>query len=59
MERAFERLEKLNGVKYKQARAEVKAAAAGGSRLPAKVATVKKRDSVKSPQVVEFKKVGA
>ena len=59
MERAFERLEKFNAVKYKQANAEAKATAAGGSRLPAKVATVRKRNSAKPPQVVEFKTVGA
>ena len=55
MERAFERLEKLNEVKFKQARAE----AAGGARLPAKVATARKRNSPKSSQIVEFKTVGA
>lgn len=57
MERAFERLEKLNAVKFQQAAAE--AEATGNSRLPAKVATVKKRISSKSPQIVEFKTVGA
>ncbi len=42
MERAFERLEDLNAVKFEQAEseAEAKAEAAGGSRLPAKVPTV-------------------
>ena len=59
MERAFERLEKFNAVKYKQANAEAKATAAGGSRLPAKVATVRNRSLAKYPQVVEFKTVGA
>ena len=59
MERAFERLEKLNAVKYEQAEAEAKAEAAGGSSLPAKVATSKRRTFKKSPQVVEIKRAGA
>jgi integrase len=55
MERAFERLERLNEVKFQQARVE----AASGCKLPAKVATVRKRNSPRSPQMVEFKTVGA
>jgi integrase len=58
MERAFGRLQELNAVKYQQAEAEVKAEAAGGSRVSAKVATVKSDRLRKSSQVVEFKKKG-
>jgi hypothetical protein len=59
MERAFERLEKLNAVKYEQANAEAKGAAASGLRLPAKVATLRAGDSPESFQVIEFKTAGA
>jgi integrase len=59
MERAFERLEKLNTLKYEQAEAETKAEAAGGYPLPAKVPTARKQQSAESPQVVEFKNSGA
>ncbi len=56
MERAFERLEKLNAVKYEQAEAEAKAevAAAGAeaSNGATKSATVKISRPRKSPQVV-------
>jgi integrase len=62
MERAFERLEKLNALKHEQAEAEAKAeaAAAGaeGFRLPAKVATSKISHPRKSSQVVDFKRTG-
>ena len=59
MERAFERLEMLNAVKYEQARAEAAAAGMEASRLPAKVLTVKDPVSRKSSQVVEIKRTGA
>jgi hypothetical protein len=58
MERAFERLEDLNALKFEQAEAEEKAEAAGGSRLPAKVATSKPPTLRKSSQVVEIKRTG-
>jgi integrase len=58
MERAFERLEDLNALKFEQADAEAKAAAAGGSDLPAKVTTSKKRSSRESLQVIESKRAG-
>jgi integrase len=58
MERAFERLEDLNAVKFEQAEAEAKAEAAGGFGVPAKVPTVKKPRSSKSSQVVEIKRTG-
>jgi integrase len=58
MERAFERLEDLNALKFEQAEAEQKAEAAGGSRLTAKVATSKKAPSLKSSQVIEIKRAG-
>jgi len=57
-ERAFERLEKLNAVKHEQATAEVKAEAAGGSRVPAKVAASKKAPAPKSSQVIEITRAG-
>ena len=55
MERAFERLEKLNAVKYEQAAGEVQAEAAGNRIVPAKIPTPKKRSLVKLPQIVESK----
>jgi integrase len=62
MERAFERLQNLNAVKYEQAEAELKAeAAAAGvkaSRVPTKSPTAKKRYSQESSQVIEFKHTG-
>jgi integrase len=58
MERAFERLENLNAEKFEQVEAEAKAEAAGGSRVPAKVPTVKKPRLHDSPQVIEFKRQG-
>ena len=59
LERAFERLEDLNATKFREAAAEVKAeaaAAGGGSRLPAKVPTVRKQAGRKSAQLVELKR---
>jgi integrase len=55
MERAFERLEKLNAVKFEQAEAEGKAEAAGGSMVPTISPTAKKHTTRKSSQVIEFK----
>ena len=59
MDRAFDRLERLNAEKCGQAEAEAKAEAAGGSRVPANVTKVKNRRSAKSPQVVAFTGTGA
>jgi integrase len=58
MERAFERLEDLNAVKFEQAETEKKAEAAGGSGVPAKVPTVKLGRSRKSSQVIDIKRAG-
>jgi hypothetical protein len=58
MERAFERLEKSNAVKFEQAEAEAKAEAAGGSKVPTKVPTVKKHAVGESPQIIEIKRTG-
>jgi hypothetical protein len=58
MERAFERLQELNTTKAEEAKAEAAAAGAEGTRLPAKVATVKNRPRRKSSQVVEIKSTG-
>jgi len=57
LERAFERLENLNAAKFEQAAEEAREAA-GGSGVPTKLPTVKKRRSNKSSQVVEFKRMG-
>lgn len=59
MERAFERLERLNGPRYEQAEADAKAEAIAGWRLPAIVATPKKHLPRKQSQVVELKRSGA
>jgi integrase len=56
MERAFERLEKLNALKFEQAESEARQAAVGakGSGLPARVPTSKINRRQKSLQVIEF-----
>jgi integrase len=58
MERAFQRLESLNAAKHAQAEAEAALEASGGSRLPAKVPTVKNGRPRKPSQVIEFTKTG-
>jgi integrase len=58
MERAFERLEDLNAVKFGEAEAESKAEAVNGPKPPAKVPTAKSRDSKNSAQPIEFKRTG-
>jgi integrase len=58
MERAFERLEDLNAVKFEQAEAEAKAEAAGGSKIPAKVPTSKMPRLRKSSQVIDITRQG-
>jgi integrase len=59
MERAFERLQKLNAVKYEQAEIEAKAEAARSVKAPKESPKVKNRRKPKSTQVAEFKKTGA
>jgi hypothetical protein len=59
MERAFERLQKLNALKYEQAAAELKAETAGGGYVPKESPEVEIRRKWKSRQIVEFKKTGA
>jgi len=58
MERAFDRLQKLNAVKFEQAEAEAKAEAVGARGVGTKMVTVEKRRPRESAQVVEFKKKG-
>jgi integrase len=58
MERAFERLQDLNAVKFEEAKAKAQAAGAEGARLATKVATAQAGHSKKSSQVVEFKCTG-
>ena len=57
LERAFERLEDLNAMKFQEAEAESAAEAAGGGRVATVLATVgKSRRSKKSAQVIEIKR---
>ena len=62
MERAFDRLQKLNALKQEEAANEAKAEAAAvnanSPSLPAKVATSKIDRSRKPPQVIAFKRTG-
>jgi integrase len=58
MERAFDRLQKLNAVKIEQAEAEIKAEANGTPRLPAIVTTSKTKTSKKPSQVIVIKRKG-
>jgi integrase len=58
MERAFDRLQKLNAVKFEQAEAEAKAEAVGARGVGTKMVTVEKRRPRESAQVFEFKKTG-
>lgn len=62
MERAFDRLEKLNAVKYEQAQAETKteaiAAGAEGRKVPTKGPTAKSPARRKSSQIIEIKSTG-
>ena len=61
MERAFDRLEKLNAAKFEQAEAEAKAEAAAGAKASASLQKSLHRKSAaprKSSQVVEFKRTG-
>lgn len=57
MERAFERLENLNAVKFEQAAAEAKEAV-GGSRVPQEITKVKICRRQKCSQVVEIQREG-
>ena len=56
MERAFERFQDLDQVKFEEARAQ--AASAETVRVTTKITTVGKRVSAKSSEVVEFKRTG-
>jgi integrase len=56
MERAFERLEDLNALKFEQAETEAKAA--DGSKVLPKVPTAPKEHLRKSSQVIEIKSTG-
>ena len=61
MERAFERMEKLNAVKFEQAEAEVKAEAAaanGVQKVVKEVVKVENGRPRESAQVFEFKRTG-
>jgi hypothetical protein len=58
MERAFDRLQKLNAVKFEQAEAEAKAEAVGARGAGTKVVRVKKATPLESSQVFEFKRQG-
>jgi integrase len=58
MERAFERLQKLNAVKFEQAEAEAKAEAASGAKVPQAVPKVKTRHSAVPAQVIAFTRTG-
>jgi integrase len=56
LERAFERLEKLNAVKYEQAEAEVRAEAVGARGVGTNLGTVSEAVPRESAQIVEFKR---
>ena len=58
MERAFERLQDLNKVKYEQGEAELKAEAAAAGVQASRVPTVRKGDLQKSSEVAQFKRTG-
>jgi integrase len=58
MERAFERLQNLNAIKFEEAKAEAVAAGMESFRVPTKVPTVKNGRSGKSAEVVEIKSTG-
>jgi hypothetical protein len=58
LERAFERLEKLNAAKFEQAEAEARAADAGLQGVGTNLATLGNTDSLKSKQVIKIKRTG-
>jgi integrase len=58
MERAFQRLQKLNAAKFEQAATEAKAEAVGGSDVPKESPKVENGRLGKSSQVVEIKRTG-
>jgi integrase len=58
LERAFERLQDLNTVKFLKAEDEAKAEAVGAVAVPPNFRPPKKRAFVKSEQIVEFKRTG-
>ena len=59
LERAFERLENLNAEKFLRAAAEIPEKAVAGLRGPYKIPAEKRSGFRKSPEVVEFKSLGA
>ena len=58
MERAFQRLEKLNAAKFDEAATEAKAEAAGVRGVGTNLGTVQKKRAAKSSQVVAIKREG-
>lgn len=58
MERAFQRLQKLNAEKLEEAAAEVKSEGTTGKKVATNLATQEIRPSRKSSQVIEIKKTG-
>ena len=58
MERAFERLQKLNAVKHEQAEAEAKAEAVNAPMFPKVSPKAKTRLRRESLQVIEIKRTG-
>jgi integrase len=58
MERAFDRMEKLNAVKFEQAEAEAKAEAAAANGVVTNLVTAQKAIPRESSQVFEFKMTG-
>jgi len=58
MDRAFDRLERLNAEKFEQAELEAKAEATGGSQVPTIYPTVRRRRGAKSLQIVEITSKG-
>jgi hypothetical protein len=58
MERAFERLQNLNAVKFEQAETEAKAEVVGARVVGTNLGTVKRATARKSSEIVEFKKQG-
>jgi hypothetical protein len=59
MERAFERLQKLNTAKFEQAQAEACGEAVSRGQVPKESPKVKNRRLKKSSQIIELKSAGA
>jgi integrase len=58
MERAFQRMQKLNAAKFEQAAVEAKAEAVGGSGVPKESPKVKYRRAARSSQTIENRHTG-